>query len=150
MLGITTLIACLLAPGIASAEIYKWTDDAGRVHYDEKPKDRASEPMVMPKNYKKPATPPPDETQRFENIRKWTDARQKEREAEKLRQAELEEKRAKREKRCNKLKNDLADMERGGISWYRLDENGQRQYYSDDEIMKEKNDLENSIKKNCH
>lgn len=150
MMKITTLIVCLLAAGIAAAEIYKWTDDEGRVHYDEKPKDRASDPMVLPKQYKTPATPPPGEAQRFENIRKWTDARQKEREAEKLRKAELEEKRAKREKRCNKLKNDLADMERGGISWYRLDENGERQYYSDEEITKEKNDLQASIKKNCH
>jgi len=149
MIKITTLIVCLLAPGIAAAEIYKWTDDEGRVHYDEKPKDRASDPMVIPKQYKKSATPPPDESQRFENIRKWTDARQQEREAEKLRKAELEEKRAKREKRCNNLKNELSDIERGGISWYRLDENGERQYYSDEEITKERKDLEKTIKENC-
>lgn len=149
MIKVTTLIICLLASCIASADIYKWTDEDGQVHYGEKPKERASEPMVMPKHYKKPLTPPPNENQRLENIRKWTDARQKEREQEKLKNAELEKKKAEIDKRCNALKNELADMERGGVSWYRLDEAGQRQYYSDKEIANQENELRQTIKKNC-
>ena len=145
---ITTLIICLLAPGIATADIYKWTDEDGQIHYGEKPKGNSAKTIATPGYNKQPVAPPPDEKQRLENIRKWTDARQEEREEEKRRKAELKAKKAERTKKCNRMKNEITDLDQGGRR-YRLNENGQRYYYSDKDIEVKKDKLRQSIKKNC-
>ena len=38
--GLVLLTAALLAAG-ASAQIYKWVDDQGNVHFGDKPRDKA-------------------------------------------------------------------------------------------------------------
>ncbi|GEM_PF-87385 len=95
------------------------------------------------------AAPPVRENQRIKNMRKWADARQKERAEKARKKAELKKRKAEKNRRCNKLKNDLADMERGGVSWYHLDAEGNRQYYSDQEVEAQKNTLRQTIKKHC-
>lgn len=95
------------------------------------------------------AAPPVRKNERVKNMRKWADARQKERAEKARKKAELKKQKAEKNKRCNKLKNDLADMERGGVSWYHLDAAGERQYYSDQEVEDQKNTLRQTIKKHC-
>jgi hypothetical protein len=144
-----TLMICLILPATVFAEIYKWTDEQGQVHYGEKPAGNASDSTVVPQHYKQPSTPAPDAKQRLDNMRKWNDARQKERAAEKQKKAELKKQRAEKKQQCVTLENDLADMERGGIAWYNLNEAGERVYISDQEIESRKNEMRETIKKNC-
>ncbi|TCK19338.1 uncharacterized protein DUF4124 [Thiogranum longum] len=145
---ILTLILFLFVTGPASAEIYKWTDEEGQVHYDENPGEGSSGSVIVPRQNKAPATPAPSAKQRLENIRKWTDARQKERETEKRRKAEQDAKRVKQEEKCHRKRNRLTDLERGGRR-YRLDENGQRRFLSDQEIDSRKNDARAYLEKHC-
>ncbi len=144
-----TLALCLLLPALSAADIYKWTDEKGQVHYGEKPGTGTSESIAIPERRRQPATPAPDDKQRLENIKRWNAARQREREQARQKQAELQERKAKQKKRCNKLKNELADLQRGGVSWYRLDEAGQRQYMSDQQIEARKTRLSLTIRKDC-
>lgn len=149
MMTRTTLLLFLLwTPGIEATEVYKWTDEAGQVHYGGNPAGEKSGNIIIHKHKAPSRSAIADEKQHLENIKKWTAARQEERENEKLRKAELEEKKAERTRRCSKLKNSLSDMQRRG-RWYRLDEAGNRQYYSDEELearLKEKTQV---IKKHC-
>lgn len=144
----TLLLLVLLAPGAESSEVYKWTDETGRIHYGEKPGGKKSENIAIPKHKKSTQSAPPDEQQRLENIRKWTAARQEEREQAKLKKAELKEKKAARKKKCNEMKNSLVDMQRRG-RWYRLDEEGNRQYYSEEELETRIKEKAGVIKKKC-
>jgi len=146
---IALLTLCLMLPGAATAEIYKWTDQQGQVHYGEKAGDDGSETIVLPKHSKQPAAPTHTEKQRLENIRKWNAARQKERNRKKQKSAEQKEQQAEKNKHCNTLKNDLVDMERGGIAWYNLNEAGERVYISEQEIEARKTETRKAIKKNC-
>ena len=47
----TRLLLALFAilPLICSAEIYKWTDESGRVHFGDKPKDKDQAEQLSPK-----------------------------------------------------------------------------------------------------
>ncbi len=143
-----TLVLCLLFSASTFAEIYKWTDDKGQVHYGEKPTGKASDTSVVPQYYKPPSAPAPDAKQRLENIRKWTDARQKERQIEKRKKAVQKVKRARQEEKCRRNRNRLTDLERGGRR-YRLDANGQREFLSDQEIDAKKNKVREYLGKNC-
>ncbi len=143
-----TWVLFLFVTGSASAEIYKWTDENGQVHYGEKSTRGNSDSVVIPMHDKTPSTPAPGTKDRLENIRKWTDARQKERETEKRRKAEQDAKRVRQGEECRRQGNSLASLERGGHR-YRLDANGHRVYLSDQEIDSKKDDIREYLKKNC-
>lgn len=142
------LILCLLFSASTFAEIYKWTDEKGQVHYGEKPGDKASGSSLVQQHYKPPSKLAPDAKQRLENIRRWTEARQKERQTENRKKAEQNKKRAEQEEKCRRSRNRLTDLERGGRR-YRLDANGQREFLSDQEIDDKKNNVREYLGKNC-
>ena len=148
MTRIVALLLSLSLSAAAGAEIYKWTDPQGQVHYGEKPGGKGAASITLPAA-PPPAAAPPDARQRLENIRKWGDARHRERLAEQRRKAEQKKRKAELERRCLRLKNDLADMQQGRIAWYRVDEAGQRHFYSDQEVEGRKAALRRDIERNC-
>jgi hypothetical protein len=139
----------LAVPGVCAAEIYKWVDENGQTHYGEQPQGQSSEQVHVPQYEGGAAQPVPDERQRLERVKKWVDARQKERERAKQEQDELREKRAKKKQKCDDLRRELRDMEIGGVQWYRLDEAGDRRFYSDEEIEARKVQMRETLRKNC-
>ncbi len=143
------LALCLLVPGTAFSDIYKWTDKDGQVHYGEKPGGKTSQKVAVPKKKSKPKAAHANEKTRLENTKKWVAARQREREQKKQRQAKLKKERAETKKYCDGLRNEITDMDQGGIAWYRLDGNGERQYYSEEDIENEKKEMRETFKKNC-
>lgn len=146
----SVIVAMILAfPCVGLAEIYKWVDEKGQTHYGEKPQGRSSEQIHVPERDSGTAQPAPDEQQRLERMKRWVDARQKEREKAKQEQAELKEKRAEKKRRCDKLRRELRDLEIGGMQWYRIDEQGNRQFYSDEEIEAHKARMRETLDKNC-
>lgn len=143
------IAACLVFACTAQAEIYKWVDDKGQTHYGERPQGEAAEQISVPQHRNGAQQPAADEQQRLDRIRKWVDARQQERDKAKQEEAELREQRAANKKKCDELRRDLRDMEIGGVQWYRLDEAGDRQFYSDEEIEARKARLRETLSKNC-
>lgn len=62
----TLLLALLLTPALASAAVYKWRDEAGRLHYSDQPVDGAEAvELPPPSTYKAPDTPPARERPRL-------------------------------------------------------------------------------------
>lgn len=143
------LLLILLTPCTALGEIYKWVDNNGQTHYGEKSENPSSKKIIIPEQKKNPKKVTASEKQRLENVKKWVDARQQEREKEKQKKQELRKKRNARKKKCTELKLELNDLEQGGVLWYRLDEQGKRQFYSDDEMNTRKEGLRETLKKNC-
>ena len=131
----------------AHAEVYKWTDKHGKVHYGDRPTQKQAEQINITPG---PTNGAPQETLNNQRaIDNWNKARDADRQIKKQKQAELAKQKASQKRKCNSLKADLSDMERGGIVWYDLDEKGQRRYYSDEEIKQQIATLRKTIKRNC-
>jgi len=143
------LVLSLSLGAAAMAEVYKWTDAQGQVHYGEKPGGKGARNVTLPAPRPKGAARADDARRRLEKIKRWGDARQKERLAEQRRKAEQKQRKAELDRRCLQLKNDLADMQQGGVAWYRVDEAGQRHFYSDREVEARKAVLRHDIERNC-
>jgi hypothetical protein len=142
-------VLCLLIPSSVFGEIYKWTDANGQVHYGEKSKGSTSKQVIVTKQKNNPGKSNRSEKQHLENIKKWTDARQQERNNKNREKKQLKKEKDDRKKKCKGISNDLKDMEDGGVLWYRLDDEGNRQFYSDKDIAAQKQALRKTLKKNC-
>ncbi|MFC5699215.1 DUF4124 domain-containing protein [Pseudomonas sp. GCM10022186] len=121
------LLCCLLlVPALAGAEIYRWTDAQGQVHFSEKPQPGAEQVLVKPQVVER------DQATREREARtaKFYDARREEQALAAGRAAEVREQ---QQKKCGQLREQRDQLNRGG-SFYQLDERGERQYYTDEQI----------------
>jgi len=141
------MLVLTLASAIASAEVYKWLDDQGNVHYGDRPPDTGSDPQSL--------TLPPaptrdaDRAERSLLQRRLLEAIDAER-AERA-QAEAEAAAAKRERllKCERARRDLARFERANII-YTNDDSGARIYMSDDERREATDKARHWLEKHCN
>jgi len=145
---ITVSLAALLASGLAVAgEIYKWTDDEGNVHYEDRPTgDTEFEHMnVVSRNTDNSI------------VQARLDANRKAREAARQVASEAppemtkEEVRAEQEKRqaeCQKFRDQLQSFLRSQ-RLYQEDEAGDRTYLSEQEVMAARTRVEGQIQEYC-
>ncbi|MDX1432679.1 MAG: DUF4124 domain-containing protein [Gammaproteobacteria bacterium] len=121
------VLGCLPA---AAVEVYKWVDDAGRVHYTDRVPEGAPAPDTV--ELEERPTLGPDQRLRHDRQRKLLEAfeaERREREAAEARAtAEAEQRRA----RCDRARRQLAAVERASLVYTR-DESGARRYMSDEE-----------------
>ena len=118
-----TLLLALTVPA-ASAQVYKWVDENGRVHYGEKPPPGSKSSALKPPTVAPNAPAQPQNLQSQELDFRGRQMKQKEDEAEQARSA------AKREANCNYAKERLAIAEQAAL--FRL-EKGERVFLSDAE-----------------
>lgn len=136
------LLCCaLLLPGLAAAEIYRWTDAEGRVHFSERPAAGAEQVEVKPQVVER------DDATREREARteRFFEARRQEQEKA---SAQALEQRAKREQECRQLRQNLAQFQGGGI-FYREGPNGERIYYSDSEVDATRRQLSSKLAERC-
>ncbi|ASP39505.1 hypothetical protein CHH28_12845 [Bacterioplanes sanyensis] len=129
MIRIVLVITCLLASA-AQAQVYRWVDDEGRVHFGDRPpvsEKKAAEKVTVqvPKA--------PSEGGSFERRQRqqelldtWQQERQQRNEK---RQAAKEEK-DKKEALCKQLLAEKLDAERS-THVYKLNEQGEREYFDE-------------------
>jgi hypothetical protein len=123
---VNLLLALLLtlAVPVASAQVYKWVDEKGRVHYGEKP-PAGSKPSAV-----KPPAPPQDPSAKAQDLQ----SQELDFRGRQIKKAEDEAKQARdaanRDARCNNAKERLAISERAAL--YRR-EKGERVFFSDAE-----------------
>lgn len=134
------LIATLL-PALATAEIYRWTDEQGRVHFGQRPVAGAEPVQVRPQVVER------DEHTREREVRtqRFYDAR---REEQQQAAATAAAQRAERASECQDLRRRLAQIPEG-FSYYRTDANGERIYYSDEETDTARRQLRERIAQRC-
>jgi hypothetical protein len=132
----------MLVPAFASAEIYRWTDAQGRVHFSEKPGVTGAEQVEV-----KPQVVERDDAtrQREQRTQQYFDARRDERAVAGTRSAEA---RAKRNKECQELRSNLESIQRDQ-RYFVIDKDGNKSYVEADEIDSARSRLSSRIAERC-
>ncbi len=124
--GIVVVALCVAMSG-AQAEIFKWTDAQGQVHYGERPPGGGGAESVTIKE--PPLRAPDDEARRTNelNFQRSLDYEQNRRKQER---AEAEGERLAREEQCRQARRRLVALESARLL-YNVDEAGNRTYHDD-------------------
>jgi hypothetical protein len=124
------LLLLLLTASGAQAEVYRWVDDQGQVHFEDRSRSQSAGGS---RSYAPPAATVDNNTpQRMEKTRKLLNAYQEERRQAREQKDKQQEQQKKRAQQCARARDNLRQYERYG-SIYRLDETGKRVYLSDGE-----------------
>lgn len=136
------LLCLLLLPGLAAAEIYRWTDANGQVHFSQRPAAAGAEKVEV-----KPQVVERDQLtrEREERANRFYDARREEQAQASVNAAEQQ---AKRAEECRELRNKLASIPEGR-SYYRAEADGQRSYYSDEQVDTARQQLQSRVSERC-
>lgn len=134
------LIAALL-PMLATAEIYRWTDEQGRVHFGQRPVAGAETVQVKPQVVERDA----HTREREARTQRFYDAR---REEQQQAAATAAAQRVERANECRELQRRLAQMPEG-YRYYREGADGERIYYSDEETDTARRQLRERIAQRC-
>lgn len=129
------LLAVFAAASTASAtEVYRWVDENGRVHFTDRPQNIDQEPISV-----KPSAPnvDPDQEQRRQKQQRLLQIFAEDRERQQSAKQEEEVRRAEMERACRNARNELHDLERGGV-FYELGKDGERHYLSQQEVDQRK------------
>jgi len=115
---------------MAQAEIYKWVDDNGQVHYSEKAPDkkRSAKEIRLPKHVPQvaPVSPAQRKQQRDNLLRAFEEERSLRKEA----RTKKEQNEARNRQNCIRARDRLRNYERASVL-YDLNEKGERVYLSD-------------------
>lgn len=140
-----SFIFCLLLSFPSYAEVYKWVDKDGNVHYGDKPVNNSTEMNVQLSD---DSTDGPSNSNRSERRQKILDALREDREEKEKQRAEEKKKKKKLKRQCQWAKDQLQGYENAsGI--YDLDKDGKRVMMSDKQRNKFTNKLRSDIKKHC-
>jgi hypothetical protein len=134
---------CLLVlPGLATAEIYRWTDANGQVHFGQRPAASGAEKVEV-----RPQVVERDQQtrEREERTSRFYDAR---REEQAQASAQAAERQSKSAAECQDLRRRLANIPEG-YSYYRTDETGERSYYSDQQVDTARQQLQRQVTERC-
>ncbi len=135
------LLCFLLLPGLAGAEIYRWTDANGQVHFSEKPAAGAEQIEVKPQVVERD-----DATrQREARTAQFYEARKQEKAQAEAKSSEAY---AKRSQECKELRGQLAEIQRGG-RYFVTEKNGERTYIDEKKIDAARNRLSSRIAERC-
>ena len=138
------ILQVLLAETV-NAEVYKWTDENGKVVYGDRPgSDNADKFQIKD-------SPDPDQEylERYQKQKKLLDVMQEERHEDlALKQKEKEEK-AKQEAVCTKLVKELQEMKDARLLYEESDDPYNPRILSDEQRKNEEQKYEKYIKENC-
>lgn len=135
------VLAAMLAAPCATAGIYRWVDAQGNVHFGAQPRSGAEQVDVKPQIIERDDATREREarTERFHEAR---------RQEQQLADEAAGARRAERERTCRQLQQQLSNLSRGG-RYFHADANGERVYYSDEEIGAARRQLASRISQNC-
>ena len=136
-----------LSPAIGQTEIYKWVDENGKVHFDDRPGSGNKEKITV-KTKETSSSPDTELQERVEKEKKLLDIYEEERQGKNLKKAEQLEEKSKMKKRCAEAKDYQKSMV-AASGLYNLDEKGERVILSEEERNAKVNELKEFIKKNC-
>ena len=136
------LFCLLLLPGLASAEIYRWVDASGQVHFEQRPTVAGAESIeVKPQVVERDAAT----IESQERATRFFDAR---REEQAQASAAMAERKAERQKECSELRRQLAGIPEGR-RYYKAEANGERTYYSDAQLDTARAQIRDRMTERC-
>lgn len=137
-----------ISGGVCADEIYKWTDEDGNVHYEDRPSGAATEERLQ---FSYNRTNSSAVSSRVQNHRDATSAREKAREEAKAAELTAAEERAAAEKKLAQCKQYRAQMQTMLESRrvYREDESGERTYLDEQQRAEARRKAEELIREAC-
>jgi hypothetical protein len=136
-----------LVPWIAGAEIFKWTDKEGKVHYgDAAPREGEVETIQAP--------PPPSDSavlqsrNRLDGLSEQTEKWEQEREAEKRDKKAAARDEDVRKQLCRQAQGQLRHLEIRSVI-YHVDEQGKKVYLTNEERAARLEQVRKAVKDNC-
>ncbi|MEX6503606.1 DUF4124 domain-containing protein [Pseudomonas zhanjiangensis] len=132
----------LLLPGLAAAEVYRWVDADGQVHFGQRPNAQGAERVEV-----KPQVVERDAATRERQARSERFYEARRQEQAQARSRSVERQTAHRQE-CSQLRQQLAQMPEG-FRYYRSDADGQRSYYSDEEMDAARRQLRERVAQRC-
>ena len=141
-------LAIMVSTGLCADEIYKWTDEEGNVHYEDRPSGEASEQRLQ---FSYNRTSSADVDERVQSRQDADTARQEARSERNAEKSSAEENRAAAEAKTAKCTEYRAKMKTMLESrrLYREDESGERVYLDDAAREEARKKAEDLIKENC-
>ena len=138
---VTLLLLMLSLSSPVVAQVYRWIDSHGNVHFDSRSRPGAEQIDVRPQVVERDDATRDREAraERFFNAR-----RQEQQQADQA----MREQQAQREHECRYWREELASLSRGG-RYFRLDAKGERVYYSEKEIDAARQQLTGRINAGC-
>lgn len=138
---IMALLLLSLAVLPAQAEIYRWVDEQGRVHFGERPVQGAERVEVQPQIIQRD-----DQVrQREENLQRIMDVRSQERAAEQKQRAEQ---RTQQLAWCERMGRELARFD-SRIYWYEEDASGKKVEVDRRRVEQRRSELKKQIEERC-
>lgn len=136
-----------LSPSIVQSEIYKWVDENGNVHFDDRPGGGNKEKIEI-KTTNTSSSSDTELQERLEQEKKLLEIYEEERQEKKLKKAEQREEKMKLKKKCAEAKDYKRTLDES-YGLYFLDEKGERVKLSAEEKDAELKELNKFINKNC-
>lgn len=156
-LALASLLLALTQTAAQAAQMYRWTDKEGRVHFtDTPPPPDAQETKTVTAADGASATSrvgeavsgnetPAERTARLQRAAAGIAA---DRQARDRSKAEDQAAKRERDKHCQQLRSEWNNMERAGRK-YVVDENNQQRNLSDDEVKQLESLLQDEMRKSC-
>lgn len=131
----------------ATAEIYRWTDASGQVHYGERPPPLGAERVYLPTD-DRPATADTDAERRREHQRRLLDAYEHERAQKRSDVAQEARQRQVDAQRCQALERRWQALSHGGPIYYKRADGG-RDYLDEEQRVAEKARIRPAYLQSC-
>jgi len=141
-------VLSIVATGtLLASEIYKWTDDEGNVHFVDRPTGAAGEEHLTIRSRPTDPARARAETQAVIDARTLR-AEEKANAPPGPTPEELRAEARVREEKCNKYRDDQTRYTRSRRI-YRMDENGERVYFDEEEMRTARAGVDDLVKKYC-
>ncbi len=124
------MLAMLLLSTVESAEVYRWTDENGQVHFSQRPPPRDAQLLQLPESGPGHTDADTDLMRRRERERRLLESYEYERSQKEARRAREADARQQAAQRCSRLQQHWRRLSHPGPVYIRRD-NGERQYLSD-------------------
>lgn len=141
------LILLALLSGSAFAEVYKWTDEAGRVHYGERPPPDGAQRMELPTDTV-PAAGDADDARRRARQQRLLESFSYERDRKRQEQAREAEQARERTLACERIRRSWRRLSFPGPVYFKSDD-GERRYLDDSERAAELDRLRPAYREAC-
>ena len=148
-LRVTRILVTILFlfPTIGQSEIYKWIDENGNVHFDDRPGSGNKEKIEI-KTTETSSSPNTELQDRVEQEKQLLEIYEEERQEKKLIKAEQREEKMELKNKCAQAKDYKRTLDES-YGLYFLDEKGERVNLSAEEKDTELREIKEFIKKNC-
>ncbi|MEE2733029.1 MAG: DUF4124 domain-containing protein [Pseudomonadota bacterium] len=144
-----SMLVAMLLSWTAQADVYRWVDDKGRVHFsDQAPVGGNAQALDLPEVKEEPGTPDLSEFERMQRQQKLVKMLEEERLAKEEQRAKLAQEAEERAKYCTRFRNRLSYLDQY-THFYDEKEDGTREYMSEDEADAYRSGLKQKFRDEC-